>query len=251
MRLKIKDVPLFTNLMKTLNTVTDEATFHIKAEGISMRSMDPSRTCMVDFELHKESFEEYEVEEATDITFSIEKFLQLLKRAAKTDALEVSTVKPKLRVALIGEKDFREFLMNTLESETDEAPLPKLTFNVKAKVVAEAIETRIEDAKMATDHAHFIADPEKITIEAKGDFIDSNSQMSKGSNSLLDLEIKEPSKAIYSLTVLSDIFKGASEVADLVTMEYSTDQPLKLLFQLTPLEQGKLVYYLAPRIEVD
>jgi proliferating cell nuclear antigen len=71
----------------------------------------------------------------------------------------------------------------------------------------------------------------------------------KGSDTLLDLEAKETSKATFSLSYLSEIIKAASATSDIATLEFSTDMPIRIDFQQT--KEGKLTFFLAPRIETE
>lgn len=249
MKMKMEDPTTFKNLLKAVATVTDEATFHIKPEDISMRAMDPSRVAMVDFELSKNAFIEYEVTEKMDLCFNVGTLLKLLKRAGKDDALEISLQDPKLKIALIKENNVQEFTMPTLEPMKDDVPTPKITFNVQAKLLSEEFNNRLKDATLASDMIKFIADSEKLVLDAQGDILTAHTELKKGSEALLNLEAKEPSKATYSLSYLSEIVKDASPVGPTVTVEFSNDMPLKLTFQTGI--AGKLLYYLAPRIEVE
>ena len=63
------------------------------------------------------------------------------------------------------------------------------------------------------------------------------------------MNAKEPSKATFSLSYLSEIVKAAVPTSEIVAMEFSTDMPIKLDFQQE--KEGKLKFYLAPRIEVE
>jgi DNA polymerase III sliding clamp (beta) subunit (PCNA family) len=65
----------------------------------------------------------------------------------------------------------------------------------------------------------------------------------------VDLETKEASKATFSLSYLSEIIKAASATSDIATLEFSTDMPIRIDFQQT--KEGKLIFFLAPRIETD
>jgi proliferating cell nuclear antigen len=75
----------------------------------------------------------------------------------------------------------------------------------------------------------------------------ANITVQKGSDTLLDLEVKEPSKATFSLSYLAEIVKAASATSDIATLEFSSDMPIKLDFQQT--KEGRLSFFLAPRIE--
>ena len=85
---------------------------------------------------------------------------------------------------------------------------------------------------------------DKFILQSKGELGSVIIEAEKGSEDILGLEVKEPSKATFSLNYLSDMIKSASSVSDIVTVSFSTDMPVKLDFELP--QQGKLQYYLAP-----
>jgi DNA polymerase III sliding clamp (beta) subunit (PCNA family) len=60
---------------------------------------------------------------------------------------------------------------------------------------------------------------------------------------------KEASKATFSLSYLSEIVKASVPTSEIVMIEFSTDMPIKLDFQQE--KDGKLKFFLAPRIEVE
>jgi proliferating cell nuclear antigen len=93
------------------------------------------------------------------------------------------------------------------------------------------------------------ADPEKVILNASGDLMGAVITLQKGSDALLELEAKEPQKATFSLSYLTEIIKAASATSDIATLEFSTDMPIKLDFQ--QVKEGKLTFYLAPRIETE
>jgi proliferating cell nuclear antigen len=249
-KLKVTDAKLLRDMITTISILVDEATFKIDPEGIKLRAMDPSRVAMVDFEWPKTVFEEYTCTEPTKMCINIGELLKLLKRAGKDETLELSLDEKtaKLQVKITG-KYTRDFTMPTLEATEEEVPTPKINFNVKAKTTTEGLSQAIEDAQLVSDHVRIEADPEKIIFTATGDLMGATIALQKGSDTLLDLEAKEPAKATFSLSYLSEIIKTASATSDIATLEFSSDMPIKLDFQQT--KEGKLTFYLAPRIETD
>lgn len=244
------DPRLLRNLMNSIATLVDEATFNISPEGIKLRAMDPSRVAMIDFELPKTVFDEFICDQPTKMCINISELLKLLKRSGKDDFIELSLDKKtgKLQITLIG-KYTRTFTMPTLETAEEEVPTPKLTFNVKAKVTTDGLKTAIDEASLVSDHVRLEADSEKIVMRATGDIMGAVIELKKGSDALLDIEVTEPSKATYSLSYLSEIIKAASATSDIATLEFSTDMPIRMDFQQP--REGKLTFYLAPRIEVE
>jgi len=246
----MSDTKLLKDMITAISILVDEATFKIEPETIKLRAMDPSRVAMVDFQWPKTVFEEYACTEPSKMCINISEMLKLLKRAGRDEVVELSLDEKtrKLQLKITG-KYTRTFTMPTLEASEEEVPTPKLTFNVKAKTTTNGLSQAIEDAQLVSDHVKIEADPEKLVLNAAGDLMGATITLQKGSDTLLDLEVKEPSKATFSLSYLSEIIKTASATSDIATLEFSTDMPIKIDFQQA--KEGKLTFYLAPRIETE
>jgi proliferating cell nuclear antigen len=249
-KLKVADAKLLRDMVTSISILVDEATFKLDPDGIKLRAMDPSRVAMVDFEWPKTIFEEYSTTEPTKMCINISELLKLLKRAGKDEVVELSLDEKtgKLQLKITG-KYSRNFTMPTLEAQEEEVPTPKLTFNVRAKATTQGLSEAIEDAQLVSDHVRVEADTEKIVFQATGDLMGATITLQKGSDTLLDLETKEPSKSTFSLSYLYEIIRTASATSDIATMEFSSDMPIKLDFQQA--KEGKLTFYLAPRIETE
>ncbi|NWF87418.1 proliferating cell nuclear antigen (pcna) [Candidatus Bathyarchaeota archaeon] len=249
-KLKVADAKLLRDMITSISILVDEATFKIDPDSIKLRAMDPSRVAMIDFEWPKTAFEEYSASEPTKMCINITELLKLLKRAGKDEAVELLLDEKtgKLQIKITG-KYQRNFTMPTLEATEEEVPTPKITFNIYAKATTQGLSQAIEDAQLVSDHVKIEADTEKLVFNASGDLMGATITLQKGSDTLLDLETKEPSKATFSLSYLSEIIKAASATSDIATLEFSSDMPIKLDFQQT--KEGKLTFYLAPRIETE
>ncbi len=249
-KLKVTDAKLLRDMATAISILVDEATFKIDSDGLKLRAMDPSRVAMIDFEWPKAIFENYEAFEPSKMCINISELLKLLRRAGKDESVELTLDDKtgRLQVSIMG-KYSRNFTMPTLEASEEEVPTPKISFNVKAKTTTSGLSQAIEDAQLVSDHVKVEADTEKMTLVASGDLMGATITLQKGSDALLDLEAKEPSKATFSLSYLSEIIKAASATSDIATLEFSTDMPVRIDFQQT--KEGKLTFFLAPRIETD
>jgi len=249
-KLKTSDAKLLKDMITAISTLVDEATFKIDSESLKLRAMDPSRVAMIDFDWPKTIFEEYTCTEPTKMCINISELLKLIKRAGRDEVVELSLDEKTARLHIkITGKYTRNFTMPTLEAAEEEVPTPKITFNAKAKVSTEGLHQAIEDAQLVSDHVRIEADPEKLIFNASGDLMGARIELQKGSDTLLNLEVKEPSKATFSLSYLSEIIKAASATSEIAILELSSDMPIKLDFQ--QIKEGKLAFYLAPRIETE
>lgn len=249
-KVKISDAKLLRDAVTAISTLIDEGTFRIDSEGIKLRAMDPSRVAMVDFAMQKNVFDEYVSDEATKICLNLSEFLKLLKRAGKDEAVELLLdEKTGQFVVTVRGKYVRTFRMPTLEASEDEVPTPKIAFNAKVTLTTDGLHQSLDDVALASDYVRLETDGEAMTMNAKGDIMGANIELKKGSDALLSLEVKEPSKSAFPLSYLSEIVKAAAATSDIATLEFSTDMPIRLDFKQR--FDGTLVYYLAPRIEVE
>jgi proliferating cell nuclear antigen len=247
---KMADAKVLKDMMGAISILVDEATFDLTPEGIKLRAMDPSRVAMVDFEWPKTLFDEYACGETMKMCINISEMLKLLRRTGKDESVELSLDEKtgKLKIAIRGNYA-RTFNMPTLEAMEEEVPTPKVKFNVSAKTTTQGLREAIEDASLVSDHVRIEADKEKMVMNASGDIMGATIEFKAGDDVLLEMAAKEASKATFSLSYLSEIVKAAVPTSEIVVIEFSTDMPIKLDFQQE--KEGKLKFYLAPRIEVE
>ena len=247
---KMANAKFLKDMMGAISILVDEATFNLTPQGIKLRAMDPSRVAMVDFEWPKTVFEEFFCGEKMKMCINISEMLKLLRRTGKDESVELSLDDKtgKLKIAIKGNYS-RTFIMPTLEAMDEEVPTPKVTFDVKVKTTTQGLREAIEDASLVSDHVRIEADNEKLLMNATGDIMGAKIEFKAGDGVLIDMMIKEDAKATFSLSYLSEIVKAAVPTSEIVIIEFSTDMPIKLDFKQE--KEGKLKFFLAPRIEVE
>ena len=247
---KVADSTLSKNVFTAISTLVDEATFDVTPNGISLRTMDPSRVAMVDFVMPKAAFDEYNATEIMKISLNLSELLKLLRRAGRDESVELSFDEKTAQLKVVVKGRYtRSFNMPTLEATEEEVPTPNIAFNAKVTLTTEGLRQALDDVALVSDHVRIETDGERLLMNAKGDLMGANIEMQKGSESLLSLDVKEASKSTFSLSYLTEIVKAAEATSDVVIVEFSTDMPIRLDFKQQ--YEGKLVYYLAPRIEVE
>jgi proliferating cell nuclear antigen len=212
--------------------------------------MDPSRVAMVDFTMQKTVFDEYVSDEGIKICLSLTELLKLLKRAGRDEAVELLLDENTGQlVVIIRGRYVRTFRMPTLEVSEDEVPIPKITLNTKITLTTDGFRQSLEDVALVSDYVRIETNVDSMLMSAKGNIMGAKVELKKGSDALLSLEVKEPSRSTFPLSYLSDIVKAAAATSEIVTLEFSSDMPIRLDFK--QIYEGTLVYYLAPRIEVE
>ncbi|MEM3437774.1 MAG: proliferating cell nuclear antigen (pcna) [Nitrososphaerales archaeon] len=228
-----------------ISTLVEEATFEATPEGITFRAMDPSHVALIDLLWPKSAFEKYECDKPFKFSIKIADFIKLIKRADTKDSIEITTSDEMLILRIFnGYK--REFFLHLIESTYGPTPLPKLSFNVKAVIAERAFERILSDVSAISDHITIEASKDKLIFFGKSDIGSGSIILERTNQDLLELDVKEDSKATYSIEYISNIIK--STASDTVLLEYSTKMPIRLELKLSDLG-GRIHFYLAPRIE--
>jgi proliferating cell nuclear antigen len=248
----ISDPKLWKSLLVAISTLIEEADFNATLDGIQLRSMDQAHVAMIDFEWQKTAFDEYTCPKPTKIRVNIATMLKLLKRVGGDEILEMlyDEKTRKLNLTLRG-RIMRKFTMPTVDPVQEEVPTPKITFNSKVKLTTSAFRDMIDDAQAVSDkYVELETTPEKLTAAATSELGSSALiELYKGSDLLFEIEVKEPSKASFSLNYLSAITKAGASASEIVTVEFSSRMPIRLKFDVP--RQGQLLYYLAPSLEAE
>lgn len=233
------------DLFNAVGILATEPVFAFEPEGVKCRVMDPSRVAMVDLELPKTAFEEYACGESMKICFNIDDMLKLVKRARRNESIQLALEGKRLRLEA-ADGYMRVFTMPLLEAENDSSPLPVFQKTVRAVAPAGLLRDALEDLKIAGDYIiHVTAMEDELTLRAEGPLISAGITLQKGTNALLDISVYSPPReANYSLYYLAEILSAGANIAELITIEFDNDMPVKLSFSV----QGRLDYYLAPRV---
>jgi len=246
----LPDAKLWRNILSAISTLVEEADFNVSPEGIKLRSMDPSHVAMVDFEWPKSAFEKFNCSQPNKVRVNIGNMLKLLKRVKSEETLEISYDDATKKVGLLLKgKITKRFILPTLESIEEEVPTPKVVFNSRVKMTTESLRDVIEDAQSISDNVRLETTPDKLLVSTSTEVSSANMEIEKGSEAMLEMEIKEPSKATFNLNYLANIVRAGGSASEIVTMEFSTNMPIKVEFEMP--QQGRLLYYLAPRIEAE
>jgi len=233
--------------MESLNVIIDEACFIADNEALRLRALDPSRIAMVDLYIPREAFYSYDMgEEQVKIGVNFDDLNKILKRAKSDDKVVFEVEGGRLKITLIGKAE-RTFSLPLIDIVGEELPTPKVTFDVTAKMLSDTLRDALKDAEMISDTARFVGEEGVFKILAKSDKGELEVKFSLEAGSLIEYEVKQPSSASYSLNYLDDIVSKAYRISDLATVEFSSNKPLSLTFDIAG--GGILRYFLAPRME--
>jgi proliferating cell nuclear antigen len=249
-RAVFQDAKTWRNLMAAISTLIEEADFNATGEGLKLRSMDPSHVAMVDFYWPKEAFEEYVCDKPTVMRVSLTSMLKLLKRSKSEESLIISYDEESRKINLnLKGKISKNFIMPTLEPTEEEVPTPKISFNAKVRLMSETLKEIVEDSEAVSDNIRLEATQDRLLVKASSELSSLNMELTKDDGALIEIDVKENSTATFNLTYLGEMVKAGSATSEVASLEFSTNMPIRLEFEMP--QQGRLTYYLAPRIEAE
>ena len=231
-------------------TIVDEAHFEANSEGLQVRSMDPSHIALIDVSCPAIAFEKYECGSSVKFGFRVDDFAKVIKRAGPNDSIELALQESMLSIKTSGSYG-RNYKLKLIESNGGSStPLPKLAYDSRLVMSPLLLERILNDIGVISN---------KITIETtknKNAVFTTSSDLGEGrviiddkSNieNLDEISVTAPSRSTYSIEFMTKIVRAVNTTSQTVTVEYTSDKPLKLTFALP--NAVKIEFYMAPRIE--
>ncbi len=245
-RFTFPDAKEWKYIVASLATLITEANFIADEEGLKLRALDPSKVAMVDLSIPSVAFDEYEVPsgEKVRIGVNFDDLNKVMKRSKSDDRVTFAIEGNRLNIILLGKAE-RRFSLPLIDIAGEELPSLNVKFDVMAKMMSDTLKDALTDAKLVSDTVELIGEPEVLRLLAKSDKGEVEAKFSQEAGSLLDYTVENPSNSTYGLDYFLDILKKAARVSDIVTLEFSTNKPLALTFELTG--GGQLKFFLAPR----
>ena len=259
-----KTSEIWKSISSAIMTIIDEALFDAGPQGITFRSMDPSHIALIDINWPSSAFEKYHCDSTIKFGVRIDEFAKIIKRANANDSIEIGVVLVNSSLNIKTQSDggyLRNYKMRLIESTGNTSPLPQMTFDSKIVIGIATLDKILSDVgaiseKITIDSSSSGISTNKKTVIFSGDndrgearvTIDANDDKSKV-EFLEEITVKETSKSTYNIDFISKIIRAIGhQSSNLVTIEYSSNKPLRLEFLLLS-SMVKLQFYLAPRIQ--
>tara|TARA_B100001013_G_scaffold106111_1_gene60587 strand:- start:645 stop:1400 length:756 start_codon:yes stop_codon:yes gene_type:complete len=232
-------------VISAISTLVEEATFEATVEGISFRGMDPSHVALIDISWPNTAFEKYECDGDIKFGVRIDEFSKLIKRADKSNAIEINISDDNMLLVTIGKN--KKYKMRLIESSASDTPLPKIPYDTKLSLTSSSFDKVLGDVQVVSDYLTVDATELQAEFSGKGDSGEVNIVLEKSKDELTELDVKANSSGTYSLEYLNPIVKAVGSSVETITCEFSSSKPLRIEFKVANI--GRIHFYLAPRVE--
>ncbi len=231
-------------ILSAISTLVEEATFEATSEGITFRGMDPSHVALIDISWPNSAFEKYESDGDIKFGVRIDEFSKLIKRADKTESIEISITDNMLLISIGKNKQYK---MRLIESSATDTPLPKIPYDAKIGLATLLFDKILGDVQVVSDYLTIKTTELKAEFSGKGDSGEVLISLQKQQDELSEISVKEESVGTYSLEYLNPIVKAVGTASGSIICEYSSAKPLRIEFKVA--NMGRIHFYLAPRVE--
>ena len=257
-----KTSEIWKSISSAIMTIIDEALFDAGPQGITFRSMDPSHIALIDINWPSSAFEKYHCDSTIKFGVRIDEFSKIIKRADTNDSIEIGVVSDNssLNIKTTGGGYLRDYKMRLIESTGNRSPLPQMIFDSKIVIGIATLDKILSDVgaiseKITIDSSGISTNKKTVIFSGDSDrgearvTMDVDDDDNKSKVELLEeITVKESSKSTYNIDFISKIIRAIGhQSSNLVTIEYSSNKPLRLEFLLSGIV--KLQFYLAPRVQ--
>lgn len=244
LELVISDASFFKKCVDAIVNLVDEGTFIVSADGLHLRTMDPSQIAMIDFVLPKTAFSKIEVDEKVGVGVNLADLSKILARTRAGEKLTVSVDEKDSKLLLeFSGGSRRHFKLPLLESSSVLPKEPKVEFDANIKIKGRHFKDILHDAGLLSSHVILQADDSEFVVEAHGDSGDLHVQTKK--EGLSGMNTKGKSRSMFPFQYLDDITRACPDEVDL-SVDMKSDAPVKISYEIS---DAKIAYYLAPRVE--
>ena len=232
-------------IISAISTLVEEATFEATVEGVSFRGMDPSHVALIDISWPNSAFEKYSCDGDLKFGVRIDEFSKLIKRAEKSDSIEINISDDSMLHVSIGKN--KKYKMRLIESSASDTPLPKISYDSKITLSSSRLDKILGDVDVVSDYLSIKTTAKNVEFFGKGDAGEATINLEAGMEEVEDISVSQESSGTYSLEYLDPIVKAVGGTADSIICEFSTEKPLRIEFKVTNI--GRIHFYLAPRVE--
>ncbi len=238
----------FKYIAQTLAKIVDEIPFYAEPDQLEARVLSPDKTTMTILKIPSIAFDEYMCDQEEFFVVSSDEFNRIARRGTRNDVviLELDRANGVLKFSFKDKKTGveRTFHLSLKERVVEKIPELTLELGVSIRMLSDDYKNIIRDLKIIGEEAIFTYEDGKLVIKAVTQQKEYIGVFEQDKPLIYISASVEKAIARYSIGLLEATLKAATASKN-VALEFDTDKPLKVEFELPT--GGTLVYWIAPR----
>ena len=232
-------------IIDVTSPLVNEVKFNISKKGISLRAVDPAHVAMVDLDVGKDAFDEFNAEDA-ELGVDMDKFAGIMRLSSSGDIIHLThDEKENKLVVTIGNLVRKMALIDT--AGMPDPKMPNLDLPGKVIVKASELTQGVRASESVSDHLALTMNKQAFELFAEGDTDTVNLTLNK--DIVEELTANGSYKSLFSIDYFSNMIKPV-KANDTITIFLGNDNPTRVEFDIAD-SKGHVTYLLAPRIESE
>jgi proliferating cell nuclear antigen len=232
-------------IIDVTSPLVNEVKFNVNEKGISLRAVDPAHVAMVDLDVGKDAFDEFEAEDA-ELGIDMDKFAAIMRLSGTGDIISLNhDEKENKLVVTIGNLVRKMALIDT--AGMPDPKMPNLDLPAKVIVKASELTRGVRASESVSDHLALTMNKQTFELFAEGDTDTVNLTLTK--EIVEELTANGSYKSLFSIDYFSNMIKPV-KANDNITIHLGNDNPTRVEFDIAD-SKGHVTYLLAPRIESE
>ena len=233
----------------TVGALVDEAKLNVSEDGLQVKAVDPSHVAMIEANLVKSAFDNYEAATA-EMGIDVDKFKTVLAVAGKEDMVDMEKDDSLNRLVInIGNLTRAMPLLDT--SGMPDPKVPSLDLPASVSVSVNEIAQGLKASKSVSDHIALSTTKDSFRLVCEGDN-QNKVDLSLGKDQLEKLDSAEETTSLFSLEYFA-LMVNSLPADRILHINLGSDLPVKVDADLAVDDmtgaQGNVKFLLAPRID--
>jgi len=252
MKVKITDkdkVIKFAIMFSNLKAEYKETNLYFRTDGLYLQMMDASQISMVELNIKKEWFDQYDITIDQIFGVHIETFDKILSCIDKNYTIELNIQEntDKLNIVLSDGKIIKDYDMNLIDLDTEIFDIPEVEYTADIILESSVFKDYITELILFGDDLNLVCNEKEIVLSSEGD--DGKSKIIINQDYLEEYGIEEEANINLSFSIkIIKIISNFVKLNKLTNIHVSEDKPLKIEYNLDEGELNKLTFFLAPKI---
>ena len=252
MKVKITDkdkVIKFAIMFSNLKAEYKETNLYFRTDGLYLQMMDASQISMVELNIKKEWFDQYDITIDQVFGVHIETFDKILSCIDKNYTIELNIQEntDKLNIVLSDGKIIKDYDMNLIDLDTEIFDIPEVEYTADIILESSVFKDYITELILFGDDLNLVCNEKEIVLSSEGD--DGKSKIIINQDYLEEYGIEEEANINLSFSIkIIKIISNFVKLNKLTNIHVSEDKPLKIEYNLDEGELNKLTFFLAPKI---
>ncbi len=224
---------------------SETAVIEIGEEGITFKSMDPSKTALLVLAIPKESTAAYEATGGGQLVVNLDDLGRVFRSAERDDAVTLSWTQSSLSITFERRGYSRVFTL-PLATSVEEIPEIEIEYPNTYVVPPPLLYDSITGIESAGDVLRVEGDEDELRLAAESELGEAEVVLSKERGSIEESDVGEPGfRVSYSIDFVANV-KPVIRIAERAVMKVGSELPLYL--ELSSYGTS-IKYYVAPRAE--